>query len=56
MIIANLANDNYLASLRDKLAGKAMQSLILEFKDADVIAHKAYMIADAMLKHRNKKQ
>jgi hypothetical protein len=43
-------------TLRDELAGKAMQSLVRELSDPNVIAHRAYMIADAMIKHRDKKQ
>lgn len=38
---------------RDKLAARAMQALIETERDADIIAHRAYIIADAMLKWRN---
>jgi len=45
-------------TLRDHLAGLAMQSLIVVYKDDKQLvgdySERAYLIADAMLKERNK--
>jgi hypothetical protein len=45
-------------TLRDHFAGLAMQSLIVVYKDDKTIvaeySERAYLIADAMLKERNK--
>lgn len=45
-------------TLRDHFAGLALQSLIVVYKDDKHLVHeyseRAYLIADAMLKERNK--
>jgi len=54
----DLADNEHGMTLRDYFAAKAMQAIAFEIlkvtMDADLLASKSYVIADAMMKARDK--